>query len=125
MAHPDDRKYTETHEWIMESDGVITLGLTSFAVDQLTDVTFVELRDTGTEVSAGDAVGEVESVKTSSDVYAPVDGEIIEVNNALEDAPETLNADPYGAGWLVKIKVADPAPLSGLMDSSAYDSAAG
>lgn|GEM_PF-31050 len=124
MAHPDDRKYTETHEWIQESDGVITIGLTSFAVDQLTDVTFVELKESGTTLNAGDPVGEVESVKTSSDVYSPVDGEIVEVNDALESAPETINSDPYGEGWLVKIKVADAAPLASLMDASSYESSA-
>lgn len=125
MGHPDDRKYTETHEWILESDGTVTIGLTSFAVEQLTDVTFAEIQPVGTEVSSGDSVGEVESVKTSSDVYSPVSGEIVEVNEALESAPETINSDPYGAGWLVKIKITDRGTLDDALDASAYEGVAG
>lgn len=121
MDVPTDRKYTDTHEWIQVKDDVITIGLTEHAVDQLTDVTFVEMKAEGTSVDAGDSVGEVESVKTTSDVYSPVVGTIVEVNEALGDAPETLNTDPYTAGWLVKIKVADAGPLDGLMDAAAYE----
>jgi glycine cleavage system H protein len=121
MDIPSDRKYTETHEWIQVKDDVITIGLTEHAVDQLTDVTFVEMKSEGTSVDAGDSVGEVESVKTTSDVYSPVRGEIIEVNAAVADAPETLNSDPYGAGWLVRVKVADASGLDGLLDAAGYE----
>ncbi len=121
MDIPSDRKYTETHEWIQVKDDVITIGLTEHAVDQLTDVTFVEMKSEGTSVDAGDSVGEVESVKTTSDVYSPVRGEIIEVNAAVADAPETLNSDPYGAGWLVRVKVADTSGLDGLLDAAGYE----
>ncbi len=121
MDIPSDRKYTETHEWIQVKDDVITIGLTEHAVDQLTDVTFVEMKSEGTSVDAGDSVGEVESVKTTSDVYSPVRGEIIDVNSAVADAPETLNSDPYGAGWLVRVKVADASGLDGLLDAAGYE----
>lgn len=117
---PSDRKYTETHEWIKVDGDVITIGLTEHAVDQLTDVTFVEMKPAGTSVDASDSVGEVESVKTTSDVYSPVAGEIVEVNGSLGDAPETLNTDPYGSGWLVRVRASDLGPLAGLMDAGAY-----
>ena len=125
MSHPDDRKYTETHEWVQENDGVLTIGLSSYAVDQLTDVTFAEMQPVGTALSPGDAVGEVESVKTSSDVYSPVGGEIIEVNESLESTPEKVNADPYGDGWLVKIKIEDRGTLDQAVDASKYAEMAG
>lgn len=120
MSYPDDRKYTQTHEWVMEADGVVTIGLTSYAVDQLTDVTFAELQPVGTQVSPGDPVGEVESVKTSSDVYSPCGGEIIEVNDSLESSPETLNSDPHGEAWLVRVKISDRGTLDELLDAPAY-----
>jgi len=120
MDHPDDRKYTETHEWVLERDGVLTIGLSSYAVDQLTDVTFAEMQPVGTTLSPGESVGEVESVKTSSDVYSPVGGEIIEVNGSLESAPETLNTDPYGEGWLVKIRIEDRGTLDQALDAGKY-----
>lgn len=121
MDTPTDRKYTETHEWVKVDGDVITIGLTEHAVDQLTDVTFVEMKSAGTSVDAGDSVGEVESVKTTSDVYSPVGGEIIEVNENLGDSPETLNTEPYTDGWLVKVKVTDAGGLDGLMDAAAYE----
>lgn len=121
MDTPTDRKYAETHEWIKVDGDVITIGLTEHAVDQLTDVTFVEMKPVGTSVDAGDSVGEVESVKTTSDVYSPVGGEIIDVNENLGDSPETLNTEPYTDGWLVKVKVIDAGGLDDLMDSNAYE----
>jgi glycine cleavage system H protein len=121
MDTPTDRKYTETHEWIKIDGDIITIGLTEHAVDQLTDVTFVEMKPSGTSVDAGDSVGEVESVKTTSDVYSPVSGEIYEVNENLGDAPETLNTEPYTEGWLVKVKATDLSGLDGLMDAAAYE----
>lgn len=120
MSNPSDRTYTETHEWLKLDGDVLTIGLTTYAVDQLTDVTFAEMQPVGTEVSPGDSVGEVESVKTSSDVYTPAGGEIIEVNEALESGPEMLNSDPFGDAWLVKVKVTDRGTLDDSMDSDAY-----
>lgn len=121
MSTPDDRRYAETHEWHKVEGDTLTLGLTSHAVDQLTDVTFVEMKPAGTTFSAGDVIGEVESVKTTSDVYSAVDGEIVEVNAALTDKPGLLNDDPYGDGWLVKIKITDAAGLDKLVDAATYD----
>lgn len=120
MSNPSDRTYTETHEWLKVDGDVLTIGLTTYAVDQLTDVTFAEMQPVGTEVSPGDSVGEVESVKTSSDVYTPAGGEIIEVNEALESNPEMLNSDPFGDAWLVKVKIADRGTLDDSLDSDAY-----
>lgn len=121
MPAPSDRRYTESHEWHKLEGDTLTIGLTQHAVDQLTDVTYVELKDPGTSIDAGDTVGEVESVKTTSDVYCAAAGEILEVNPELENNPGLLNEDPYGAGWLVKIKVSDPAPVEALADSAKYD----
>ncbi len=120
MSMPTDRVYSETHEWHKLDGDTLTLGLTRYAVEQLTDVTYVEPKPVGTKVGPGDTVGEVESVKTTSDVYSAVAGEIVEVNQKLVDDPSLLNSDPYEAGWLVKIKVTDQAGLSGLMDAEAY-----
>src|SRR5690606_32625381 len=99
MASPDDRRYSESHEWHRLDGDVLTLGLSQFAIDQLTDVTFVDLKPAGETIAAGDAVGGVESVKTTSDVYSAVAGEIIEVNEAAVSDPSLLNRDPYGDGW--------------------------
>jgi len=123
MASPSDRVYSESHEWHKLDGDTLTLGLTKFAVDQLTDVTYVEMKKPGTKFKAGDSIGEVESVKTTSDVYCAADGEIVEVNKALGDDPGLLNSDPYGKGWLVKVKVTDRAGLSKCMDGQAYDAA--
>ncbi|MCH7792851.1 MAG: glycine cleavage system protein GcvH [Planctomycetes bacterium] len=120
MDVPTDRRYSETHEWHMLDGDVLTLGLTQFAVDQLTDITFVEMKEVGTTFEAGDAVGEVESVKTTSDVYCAASGAVVEVNAALDADPSLLNSDPFGQGWLVRIKVSDVSPLDALMDAAAY-----
>ena len=125
MPAPDDRRYSDSHEWHKHEGEVVVLGITQFAVDQLTDVTFVEMRPGGTSVSKGDPVGEVESVKTTSDIYSSVDGEITEVNDALADNPGLINDDCYGAGWLVKIKPIDPSQLEALMDAEAYAASGG
>lgn len=122
MSLPSDRKYSESHEWHKQDGDIVTLGLTQFAVDQLTDITYVEMKGTGETFDAGDSVGEVESVKTTSDVYCAVAGEIVEVNEKLGDQPELLNSDPYEAGWLIKVKVSDASGLDGLMDASTYES---
>jgi glycine cleavage system H protein len=125
MPSPADRVYSETHEWHKPETGgtMLTLGLTRFAVDALTDVTFVEMKPAGHKFKAGDVIGEVESVKTTSDVYCAVDGEIVEVNKALSNDPGLLNSDPFGTGWLVKVKVINPAGLNALMKADAYDAA--
>lgn len=121
MSSPSDRKYTDSHEWHKLEGEVVTLGITQFAVNELTDITYAELQPTGTEVKKGDSIGEVESVKATSDVYSAVSGEIVEVNDSLSDDPSAVNNDPFGKGWLVKIKVSDPAELDELMDAGAYD----
>lgn len=120
MSNPSDRTYSETHEWLKVDGDILTIGLTTYAVDQLTDVTFAEMQPVGTEIAAGDSIGEVESVKTSSDVYSPAGGEIIEVNGEVESSPEILNSDPFEAGWLVKIRISDQGTLSDAMDAEAY-----
>lgn len=120
MALPTDRVYSESHEWHKLEGDVLTLGLTQFAVDQLTDVTYVEMKGKGFAFKPGDSIGEVESVKTTSDIYCACGGEIIEANKALSDDPSLLNSDPYGAGWLCKVKVNDKGTLSKCMDAAAY-----
>lgn len=121
---PADRVYSESHEWHkFESGGsgeTATIGLTQFAVDQLTDVTYVGMKPTGFKFSAGSPIGEVESVKTTSDIYCAVGGEVIEVNGAVVEDPSLLNSDPYGRGWLVKVKVADASGKAKLLDAASY-----
>ncbi|MFN0134406.1 MAG: glycine cleavage system protein GcvH [Phycisphaerales bacterium] len=123
MASPNDRVYSESHEWHKLEGERLTLGLTKFAVDALTDVTYVQMKAAGTKFKAGDVIGEVESVKTTSDVYCFVDGEIAEVNAALDGEPGLLNSDPYGKGWLVKVKVANKAGLANCKNAVDYDKA--
>lgn len=123
MGSPSDRMYSNSHEWHKMEGETLVLGISKFAVDALTDVTFVEMKKAGTKFGAGDVIGEVESVKTTSDVYCAVGGEILEVNKAVVDDPSLLNSDPYGKGWLVKIKVTDASGLSKLMDAGTYDKA--
>lgn len=118
---PNDRLYAPTHEWHLLEGDTLILGLSQFAVDQLTDVTYVEMHESGTTFDAGESIGEVESVKTTSDVYCAVPGEIIEVNQEVVDDPSLLNTDPYGKGWLVKIKPADTEGFKQLLDAKAYD----
>ena len=120
MGVPADRVYSESHEWHKLEGDVLTLGITQFAVDQLTDVTYVEMKPKGTKISPGGAVGEVESVKTTSDIYCAASGEIIEVNSAVVDDPSILNSDPYSKGWLIKVRVADASALTTLMNAEAY-----
>ena len=126
MATPDDRRYTDQHEWalVQGRDGegaTVRVGITDHAQDALGDIVYVQLPAVGEEVTAGGAIGEVESTKSVSDVYSPVAGVVAAVNEALEDAPETINADPYGAGWLVDIRVGgDGDPTADLLDAAAY-----
>ena len=121
MSSPTERRYSESHEWFQLNGDVVTMGITKYAADELTDITYIELKPTGTAVKAGSPIGEVESVKTTSDVYSAVGGTIIEVNNSVTQDPSLLNTDPYAKGWLVKIKTSDAAPLKNLMDQSTYD----
>jgi len=121
MTTPNDRKYAESHEWHRLDGDTLTLGITQFAANELTDVTYVEMRDVGTIIEPGNEVGEVESVKATSEIFSAVGGEIIAVNEALAEDPSLINSDPYEAGWLCKIKVSDPAILENLMDAAAYD----
>jgi glycine cleavage system H protein len=121
MASPADRQYSKTHEWHKFEGDTCTLGVTKFAVDALTDITYVQMKPVGTKFAAGGIVGEVESVKTTSDIYSAVAGEITQVNPALADNPGLLNSDPFGAGWLLKIKVADKAGAATLLDAAKYD----
>ncbi|CAN5706604.1 glycine cleavage system protein GcvH [soil metagenome] len=121
MAAAADLKFSESHEWHALQGDVATIGLTRYAVDALTDVTFVQGKPVGTKVAAGGAIGEVESVKTTSDVYSAVAGEIMEVNSAVVEDPSLLNKDPM-ANWLVKVKVSDQSGMSKLMDAKTYES---
>jgi glycine cleavage system H protein len=120
VTFPEDVRYTREHEWAREQGGVVTVGITGYATDQLGDVVFVELPDVGRKLDAGKSFGVVEAVKTVSDLYAPVAGEVVEVNGALSDNPAVVNADPYGQGWMVKIRVADPKSFGGLLSSADY-----
>lgn len=115
---PSNLRYRESHEWIDPATGAV--GITDHAQHELTDVVFVELPKVGTKVKAGDHVAVVESVKAASDIYAPVSGEVIEVNTALPDNPALLNTDPHGKGWIFKVAIAEPAELKALMDAAAY-----
>lgn len=118
-------KFTEDHEWISVDGDIGTVGITGHAQEQLGDIVFVELPSVGAEVSRGDEAGVVESVKAASELYAPVSGTITEVNEALNDAPGTVNSDPMGVGWFFRIKLSDAAELDGLMDEDAYKDHAG
>jgi len=121
MAYPENYRYTKEHEWVDLNDGVATVGITDYAQSELGDVVFVELPQPGAKLSKGKSFGTVESVKAVSEIYAPASGEVIEANGELRNKPETINSDPHGAAWLVKIKLVSAAELDGLMDGSAYE----
>jgi glycine cleavage system H protein len=121
MASPTDLRYSESHEWHRVEGDQVTMGLTRFAVDELTDVTYIELPAVGTDVQPSASVGEVESVKTTSDIYIAVAGKVTEVNQAAIDDPSLLNSDPFGKGWLIRVQTSDVSPVDGLMDAAAYD----
>jgi len=121
--NPEDLKYTSEHEWVRspgESDGTVRVGITDFAQDALGDIVYVSLPEAGSTVEAGAAVGELESTKSVSDLYAPLDGEVVAVNDAVDANPELVNSDPYGEGWLFEIRPADAAAVDDLMDAAAY-----
>ena len=126
LEYPEDLRYTAEHEWVRSGeDGIVRVGITSFAQDALGDVVYVSLPSVGDELTTGDACGEIESTKSVSDLYCPLDGEVVSVNDALDDTPELVNSDPYGDGWLFELKVADAAAVEELLDDAAYEETLG
>ncbi len=128
LEHPDDLRYTTDHEWVRAAPGspdsgpgVVRVGITAYAQDALGDVVYVSLPEVGATVTEGQSCGEVESTKSVSDVFSPLSGEVVAVNEALEANPELVNTDPYGEGWMFEVKVADLAELDGLLDSKGYE----
>jgi glycine cleavage system H protein len=122
---PDDRKYTQEHEWVQIEGDVGTVGVTDFAANELGEVVFVELPETGSEFSQGDTIGTIESVKAVADLFLPVSGEIIEINADVVDGPELVNKDPLDDGWLLKVRLSDPGELDQLLDAAAYNALIG
>jgi len=121
MAHPSDRSYSQDHEWVLVDGDTATIGISDFAQDQLGEVVYVDLPAEGDMLTAGDAFGEIESVKSVSELIAPVSGEITEVNSSLTDSPETVNADAHGAGWMVKVRMSDDSEVDALLNAEDYD----
>lgn len=124
MASPQDLKYTKTHEWVRQDGDVATIGISDYAQTELGDITFIELPEVGAAVSRQEPFGVVESVKAASDVYAPVDGEVVARNEDAIAAPDLVNASPYDQAWLIKVRLSDPSQLDELLDARAYDEAA-
>ena len=122
MLIPENLRYSSDHEWALLEGSRVRVGITDYAQDALGDVVFIELPEVGATVSVGGALGEVESTKSVSEIYAPVAGTVVAINQGAADSPEALNADPYGDGWLVEIEVADPATFEALLDAAAYQS---
>ena len=120
MNVPDQLRYSSDHEWISRDGSRVRIGITDYAQDSLGDVVFVQLPTVGDSFAAGDTIGEVESTKSVSDIYAPVSGSVVAVNDALADAPQLLNDDPYGEGWICEIELADAGQIDGLLDAAAY-----
>jgi glycine cleavage system H protein len=121
MAYPKDARYTKEHEWIRAEGATATVGITDFAQGQLGDIVYIELPEVGRVVSQGEVVGTIESVKAVSEIYAPVSGEVIEVNGGLNETPETVNKDPHGAAWLYRVRLTQPGEMDALMDAAAYE----
>jgi glycine cleavage system H protein len=119
-SYPSDLRYDKEHEWVRIEGDVVVIGITDFAQDQLGEVVYVDLPAVGDTVNAGDTFGEVESVKSVSELFSPVTGEVVKVNDQLDGAPEAINEDAYGAGWMIEVKLADPLELDGLMSSGDY-----
>jgi glycine cleavage system H protein len=122
MAYPANYHYTKEHEWVDVNGSVATVGITDYAQHALGDVVFVELPKVGAKLEAGKSFGSVESVKAVSDIYSPASGEVVEANATLHDKPETINSDPHGAAWLIKIRLSNPGEIAKLMDAKAYES---
>ncbi len=121
MNIPENLKYTKNHEWLKLDGDIAIVGITSYAQGELGDIVYVEIETQGETVDKGETFGTIEAVKTVSDLYMPVSGEILEVNPTIEDKPETINSDPFGEGWMIKIKISDKSEVDELMDSSAYE----
>ena len=121
MNTPNDIKYTKEHEWVSLDGETATIGITDYAQSQLGDIVFVEFPDINSEINQNETFGVIEAVKTVADLFAPVSGEIIEVNSSLEDSPNFINSDPYGSGWIIKIKINDSNEYNGLMSSDLYE----
>ena len=122
MPSPEDRRYLDTHEWHKIDGGVATIGISQFAVDELTDITYLEISTTSGPIKAGQSFGEIESVKATSDLYSGLDGQVIEVNQNVLDSPEIINDDPYDRGWMIKVRLTNPAQADDLMRGGEYDS---
>ncbi len=125
MGVPTDRRYLASHEWHKLEGEICTIGISQFAADELTDVTYVSLPSPGKEVTAGQSMGEVESVKATSDLNSGVSGVVTEINEKLNEAPELVNNDPFGEGWMIRVKITDRSQLDGLLDASAYEAQLG
>lgn len=125
MSVPNDRRYLKTHEWHKPQDGLVVVGITQFAADELTDVTYVSLPKVGAKLTANARFGEIESVKATSDLYCGISGEVVAVNEALNADPGAVNRDPFDAGWMIKVKPDNAAELDALLDASAYEKAVG
>lgn len=121
MPAPDDRRYTSSHEWHKLENGTVTIGISQFAVDELTDITYLEITKEEGSIKAGESFGEIESVKATSELYSGIDGEVVEVNQQLLDNPATINDDPYEKGWMIRIKPTDESQLESLMSASDYE----
>jgi glycine cleavage system H protein len=121
VATPDDRRYTSEHEWALREGDLIVVGITDHAQDSLGDIVFLELPEVGRALQQNEPLGVVESVKAVSDIYSPISGEVVEVNQAIVATPETVNQDPYGAGWMIKLRAATPEEYDGLMSAEEYD----
>ena len=119
--YPDDLKYSKEHEWVRMEGNIAQIGVTVFAQDSLGDLVFIDLPDVGTEVGQFEKFGEIESVKAVSDLFSPIAGTIVDANSAAIDNPETVNTDPYGSGWLIKVEISDPSQLDELMDAETYE----
>lgn len=121
MPSPDDRKYSKEHEWLLVEGDTATIGITGYAQDQLGDIVYVDLPEPGATLTQFEKMGEIESVKAVSDLYAPASGEVIEVNQQVLEKPELVNSDPHGAGWLIRIRLSDPSEIEKLMSAADYD----
>lgn len=120
MAQPKDLKYTKEHEWVKEEQGVATIGITDYAQGELGDIVFVELPEVGAKVDQAGAFGTIEAVKAVSDLFSPVSGDVVDVNSELADSPELINADPYGKGWMIKVKISNRDELDSLLSAADY-----
>jgi len=120
MNFPKNLKYTQSHEWVLVEGNIATVGITDHAQSELGDVVFVDISSSLTEVKKGEVFGTIEAVKTVADIYAPVSGKVVEINTSINDNPEVVNKDPYGAGWLIKIEMFNPEELNDLLDANAY-----